>query len=314
MWLLIIGIVVVAVIIAVKTINKKSYEFVEEHSILLQNLKRINSKYIFKEVSLPYITHEYDNRNFYNEISCDDYLIYQLRFKTNEVTMGMEKALYNNNLYDFYMSELNSLNISNRYDYNIPFRNLNKLREIENKIYSENLKNPVINYFITVELKLTDINGKYITSKYRTFYIAQIEEILERLRNKTGERYNDEGIWNSIERVERGRVSNKMRFSIYDRDGYRCVKCGRRSDDLEIDHKIPISKGGKSTYDNLQTLCKRCNMNKSNIIEGYTSKTYNPNIKYCPKCKAPLRVVNGKYGKFYGCSNYPRCEYSEKIK
>ena len=138
--------------------------------------------------------------------------------------------------------------------------------------------------------------------------------MLERLRNKTGERYNDEGIWNSIERVERGRVSNKMRFYIYNRDGNRCVKCGRRSDDLEIDHIIPISKGGKSTYDNLQTLCKRCNKNKSNIIEGYTSRTYNPNIKYCPKCKAPLRVVNGKYGKFYGCSNYPRCEYSEKIK
>ena len=77
---------------------------------------------------------------------------------------------------------------------------------------------------------------------------------------------------------------------------------------------MPIAKGGKTTFDNLQTLCKRCNKNKSNIIEGYTSKTYNPNIKYCPKCKAPLRVVNGKYGKFYGCSNYPRCEYSEKIK
>ncbi|MBP5466276.1 MAG: HNH endonuclease [Clostridia bacterium] len=52
-----------------------------------------------------------------------------------------------------------------------------------------------------------------------------------------------------------------MRFSIYKRDGYRCQHCGRsgRFVDLEIDHIIPISKGGKSTYDNLQTLCQRCN-------------------------------------------------------
>lgn len=48
-------------------------------------------------------------------------------------------------------------------------------------------------------------------------------------------------------------------IAIYERDGYRCRCCGRRTKDLEIDHIVPISKGGKSTYDNLQTLCKRCN-------------------------------------------------------
>lgn len=143
--------------------------------------------------------------------------------------------------------------------------------------------------------------------------MIKIEDVIEQMNDKTNYRFNNDQIWKSITNVERARVSNKMRFSIFNRDHNRCLKC-HSSRNLEIDHIIPISKGGKSTYDNLQTLCKRCNKNKSNIIEGYTSKTYNPNIKYCPKCKAPLRVVNGKYGKFYGCSNYPKCEYSEKIK
>ncbi|MBR2352886.1 MAG: HNH endonuclease, partial [Clostridia bacterium] len=31
---------------------------------------------------------------------------------------------------------------------------------------------------------------------------------------------------------------------------------------LEVDHIIPVSKGGKSTLDNLQTLCERCNRGK----------------------------------------------------
>ena len=35
----------------------------------------------------------------------------------------------------------------------------------------------------------------------------------------------------------------------------------------EIDHIFPISKGGKSTYDNLQTLCRRCNKLKGNSID-----------------------------------------------
>lgn len=88
--------------------------------------------------------------------------------------------------------------------------------------------------------------------------------MIKRLNNKNRDFYNDKGIWDSLCRVERGKVSNKMRFSIYKRDGYRCRICGRteKHDYLEIDHIKPIAKGGKSTYDNLQTLCRRCNKNK----------------------------------------------------
>uniref|UniRef100_UPI00111C32C3 HNH endonuclease n=1 Tax=Mycobacterium avium TaxID=1764 RepID=UPI00111C32C3 len=35
---------------------------------------------------------------------------------------------------------------------------------------------------------------------------------------------------------------------------------------LEVDHIVPISKGGMSTPDNLQTLCWRCNRTKSNKV------------------------------------------------
>ena len=88
------------------------------------------------------------------------------------------------------------------------------------------------------------------------------------IKNKNGTFYNDREIWNSLCRVERGKVSNKMRFSIYERDGYRCRNCGisDRYANLEIDHIIPISKGGKSTYDNLQTLCHRCNVEKGDSM------------------------------------------------
>ncbi|MDD3841546.1 MAG: HNH endonuclease [Bacilli bacterium] len=57
-----------------------------------------------------------------------------------------------------------------------------------------------------------------------------------------------------------------MRFAIYQRDHYRCQKCGRQTNDLEVDHIVPIAKGGKSTYDNLQTLCHRCNSAKGSNL------------------------------------------------
>ncbi len=36
--------------------------------------------------------------------------------------------------------------------------------------------------------------------------------------------------------------------------------------------------------------------------------------KNCPKCKATLVLRKSIYGQFYGCSNYPKCRYTEKIK
>ena len=34
----------------------------------------------------------------------------------------------------------------------------------------------------------------------------------------------------------------------------------------------------------------------------------------CPICNSSLVLRNGKYGEFYGCSNYPKCRYTRKIK
>lgn len=33
----------------------------------------------------------------------------------------------------------------------------------------------------------------------------------------------------------------------------------------------------------------------------------------CPKCSGTLNLKTGRYGKFYGCSNYPGCRYTEKV-
>ena len=58
-----------------------------------------------------------------------------------------------------------------------------------------------------------------------------------------------------------------MRYDILRRDGFKCVRCGRGSADgvkLHVDHIVPVSRGGKSTMDNLQTLCEDCNCGKGN--------------------------------------------------
>lgn len=63
-------------------------------------------------------------------------------------------------------------------------------------------------------------------------------------------------------------VSLSLRLKVLSRDNFRCVFCGKSpatdfGTKLHIDHIVPFSKGGKSTLENLQTLCEECNLGKS---------------------------------------------------
>jgi hypothetical protein len=70
-----------------------------------------------------------------------------------------------------------------------------------------------------------------------------------------------------IERLRDRAVSLKLRTAVLKRDGHRCVKCGAspsqdKSVRLEADHIVAVARGGRSTMDNLQTLCWACNHGK----------------------------------------------------
>ena len=62
-------------------------------------------------------------------------------------------------------------------------------------------------------------------------------------------------------RRERGPIPDRIRSAVVVRDGGRCRRCGSTRY-LEIDNIVPVSKGGASEEDNLQTLCRRCNRRK----------------------------------------------------
>lgn len=78
----------------------------------------------------------------------------------------------------------------------------------------------------------------------------------------------DEGaIFNSVTDKDgkRESIPQDVMDKVWNRDGGKCVICGSQ-ENLEFDHIIPFSKGGATTYRNLQILCKKCNIGKSNKI------------------------------------------------
>lgn len=54
------------------------------------------------------------------------------------------------------------------------------------------------------------------------------------------------------------------RKNIIHRDNYVCQYCGKRNQNLTIDHIIPRSRGGKNQWDNVVTACIKCNNLKGN--------------------------------------------------
>lgn len=58
------------------------------------------------------------------------------------------------------------------------------------------------------------------------------------------------------------------RQNLFERDNHTCQYCGRAYSprDLNLDHVIPRDRGGKTSWENIATSCKRCNSRKANRL------------------------------------------------
>lgn len=128
-------------------------------------------------------------------------------------------------------------------------------------------------------LGFADISERTLSVEYRFSYTSDggmvqksfqvpmteetITDLIERLESKlTTEAFTIE---------QRALMTQKLREKIKIRDDYTCKMCGNSTIKepnllLEVDHILPVSKGGRTTEENLQTLCWKCNRTKSNKI------------------------------------------------
>jgi 5-methylcytosine-specific restriction endonuclease McrA len=63
------------------------------------------------------------------------------------------------------------------------------------------------------------------------------------------------------------RMQQVSRKNIFVRDGYKCQYCGTRfanGSELELEHVIPRSRGGRNSWENLVAACRDCNRKKNN--------------------------------------------------
>lgn len=128
-----------------------------------------------------------------------------------------------------------------------------------------------------IEVKLPRISFQFPTYTFQyvsaggnssqTTSITLNEETIEMLIE-----YIDEQVkYKNSAKAQRSLMTKKLREYIKKRDNYTCQCCSASTAQqdlllLEVDHIIPVAKGGLSTEDNLQTLCWKCNRTKSDKI------------------------------------------------
>lgn len=74
-----------------------------------------------------------------------------------------------------------------------------------------------------------------------------------------------------IKRKTNRDINLRLRFRVLQRDNFKCKICGKSPANdpsiiLHVDHIIPWAKEGETIFENLQTLCSKCNLGKSDLV------------------------------------------------
>ncbi|HHT9113569.1 MAG: HNH endonuclease [Planctomycetes bacterium] len=97
------------------------------------------------------------------------------------------------------------------------------------------------------------------------------KELVSEFLDKTPSDKSPKSSQRSINKHQTKReVNDRLRFRVMKRDNFKCQYCGRSPATnskiiLHVDHIIPWSKGGETTFENLRTLCSNCNIGKGNL-------------------------------------------------
>ena len=126
--------------------------------------------------------------------------------------------------------------------------------------------------FATINENVLTVNYKFVYTSngghaQRSFTVPMTEETIVELIKTLESKLTI----SAFSREQRSLMTSKLRQYIKERDNYTCKVCGNSTSIepnllLEIDHIIPVIKGGVTEESNLQTLCWKCNRRKGSKI------------------------------------------------
>lgn len=117
-----------------------------------------------------------------------------------------------------------------------------------------------------------------LNASFEPLHVCSVKRAIALLMHEVAERVEDAGavlrtpttavpvpsvvrLKRYVRRPHRHRVAFNRR-NLFRRDDHRCQYCGRRGSDLTLDHVLPRSRGGATSWENVVACCRSCNARK----------------------------------------------------
>lgn len=272
-WNIIFVIILLVAFVIILFKNRKKLNFsnhylkkLKKQSELYSKIQLVNNKYNLDNLNDFIDYHNIRFRSEFDSCNIDDYLLMTIRDRYDNLVEYKKKYDFLKKEYELYLAEYEELKkyINEEESKKIKM-SLKKYNKYQNIIYEENKIKRDYKFKVIVYINYSSKKGKVRNKKYKVYYPQDFMKIMDEYLTLK----NTKKMYEISSRIERAKMSDSIRYDVLKRDNYKCCICGRSAKDgvnLEVDHIIPVSKGGKTVISNLQTLCDRCNRGKSNKL------------------------------------------------
>ncbi len=242
----------------------KIYKKVARISENYCHLREINSKYNITSLS----NYKYNimapvrSLQKYRKTFGEDVIGYYVEQNIGGLRDDIALAIKTMRCYHEYIQEVNLLDFETAKDL-LKQKKLSrrKFRRYERKLVKRKTIKDPSSVIAKIEIYYSSPRGKNVYRKTGEYDYGDLAYIYKRWLKKQNYKISA--------RYERSLMSDSLRYDVLRRDNFQCCICGAAKKDgvkLHVDHIVPVSKGGKTTMNNLQTLCERCNVGKSNKL------------------------------------------------
>ena len=234
---------------------KLNKQIIEENSLLMKNLIDLNNKFNFNDDINEYILKEVGckNKQSYHQMISSK-IIYDEIYNNIEFYLRQLRLIkQNQELYDKYNQEYESLLLSNKQEYKIKNISLKKINKIEMKLFNEYKLKPILSFAIHVKKVLFNKRNNIVKENIQEYdYLYIYEKVILILEDIDKDK---------IYGKDRKKIADITRLDVIHRDDYTCQICGKK---YNLDIKLyvnminSVEKNEKILYSNLRTVCSEC--------------------------------------------------------
>lgn len=262
----VIGLLGATVTIVAVVATRQRRRLVEETSAALAEVRRLNHNFqnhLVYPHPIAYLWEEWvDSKAKLDRFDFHAYFLDRIATLESSIDLQIQAHVRDMEAYSAYWSTYLAIGrtLDGPTGGDVRYRSF---RKTERELFANSkLRPPLCAAHVRCVVRYTSPRGQNSYTRWKDWDFEQLRDGLAEMRRSREARSTAK----FLQQQERNRITPGIRYKILARDRFRCQGCGATSSIdgvvLHVDHIIPISRGGRSDADNLQTLCQTCNLGK----------------------------------------------------